>query len=140
MTATQIHQINETHLGSSATPEQAQALAAELTRRGWPAEYCPEQGVPSYLRDEQTGDQIDIPDAVWSDAMASAGAEPPAADAQETQWSDSVARLTHAASTGPVPRRNLAVSAIAYADRLRSQGRIADGIAQMSRVLTLTGA
>ena len=71
MTATQIHQINETHLGSSATPEQAQALAAELTRRGWPAEYCPEQGVPSYLRDEQTGDQIDIPDAVWSDAMAS---------------------------------------------------------------------
>lgn len=67
-------------------------------------------------------------------------AEPPAADAQETQWADSVARLTHAASTGPVPRRNLAVSALAYADRLRTQGRLADGLAQMSRVLTLIGA
>ena len=63
-----------------------------------------------------------------------------ALDAQETQWADSVARLTRAASTGPVLRRNLAVSALAYADRLRTEGRIAEGLAQMSRVLTLTGA
>lgn len=57
-------------LSVDVLPETKKALAA-ISRRGWPAEYCPEQGVPSYLRDEQTGDQIDIPDAVWSDAMAS---------------------------------------------------------------------
>ena len=49
-------------------------------------------------------------------------------------------RLGMTQSAGPVPRRNLAVSALAYADRLRTQGRLADGLAQMSRVLTLIGA
>lgn len=38
------HQINESHIGPDATPNDAQRVAARLTALGYPCEYNPAQG------------------------------------------------------------------------------------------------
>lgn len=61
------HQINETHLGTDATREQAELMATRLTEAGYPAEYNSSQGIESRIRNED-GD-IEIPDSVWFDCL-----------------------------------------------------------------------
>lgn len=63
------HQINETHLGTEATPEEAQRIAAILTEMGYPSEYNAMQGVSTRTQDPETGEDIDIPEGVWSEAL-----------------------------------------------------------------------
>ncbi len=64
-TDTTIHQINETHLGTDATPEEAQDMAKILTKMGYHSEYNSMQGVSTSLPDG-----CEIPDAVWNEALA----------------------------------------------------------------------
>lgn len=63
------HQINETHLGTDATPDQARALAERLTKLGFPSEYNSTQGISSALIDPETGAKTEIPDDVWFAAL-----------------------------------------------------------------------
>lgn len=69
--STQIHQINETHIADTCTPEEAQEVARNLTRLGYPSEYNSTQGVASYLTDPESGDLIEIPQQVWDEALSS---------------------------------------------------------------------
>ena len=64
----QTHQINETHLGTDGTPEQAVQMASILTEMGYPSEYNSMQGVSTALRN-QPGDDVEIPDVVWQKAL-----------------------------------------------------------------------
>jgi len=66
---TKIHQINETHIGDTCTANEARAVAKHLTTLGYPSEYNGMQGVASFLIDDATGDQIDIPESVWAAAL-----------------------------------------------------------------------
>lgn len=63
------HQINETHLGTDATPTEAQRLAEILTVMGYPSEYNSTQGVSSRLRDPETDELTEIPAEVFEAAM-----------------------------------------------------------------------
>lgn len=65
----QTHQINETHLGTDGTPEQAVQMASILTEMGYPSEYNSTQGVRTGLRDAETDNTVEIPDAVWQAAL-----------------------------------------------------------------------
>jgi hypothetical protein len=65
----QTHQINESHLGTEGTPEQARQMAEILTAMGYPSEYNSMQGV-STARKNQPGEDIEIPESVWMAALA----------------------------------------------------------------------
>lgn len=65
------HQINESHLGTNATPEDARFVADFLTENGCPSEYNPAQGVSSRVTDPESGEQIEIPETLWQSALAS---------------------------------------------------------------------
>lgn len=64
----QTHQINETHLGTDGTPEQARQMAEILTSMGYPSEYSSMQGVSTALKN-QPGDDVEIPEAVWHEVL-----------------------------------------------------------------------
>jgi hypothetical protein len=64
-----IHQINETHIGDTCTPDEAREVARNLTRLGYPSEYNAASGVASYLVDDD-GEQIEIPQSVWDEALS----------------------------------------------------------------------
>jgi hypothetical protein len=61
-------QINETHLGTDATPEHAQQMAEILTAMGYESEYNSMQGVTCGYSTDQ-GDSVNIPDSAWFDAL-----------------------------------------------------------------------
>ena len=63
------HQINESHLGPDGTPVQARQMAEILTAMGYPSEYNSAQGVSTALKN-QPGDDVEIPEAVWQEALA----------------------------------------------------------------------
>lgn len=63
------HQINESHLGTEATPAQARRMAASLTKLGYPSEYNGTHGVSSRITDQETGEVTEIPDIVWTEAL-----------------------------------------------------------------------
>ena len=62
------HQINESHLGTDATPDDARAIAAILTTAGYPSEYSSTQGIPTATTGDD-GELIEIPDDVWFAAL-----------------------------------------------------------------------
>lgn len=64
----QLHQINESHLGTDGTPEQARQMAEILTSMSYPSEYNSMQGVSAALK-TQPGEDIEIPDSVWMAAL-----------------------------------------------------------------------
>lgn len=89
------HQINETHVGTSATAEDAKHLAVILTRMGYPSEYNPMQGVSSDIADEN-GEAVEIPQSMWDKALTSAFA-PAASDVTHplpgaTKWTPGMTR------------------------------------------------
>ncbi len=63
------HQINETHLGTDATPEDARTMAEILTKMGYPSEYTSTSGGRTSLRDEENDEDVEIPQTVWNDAL-----------------------------------------------------------------------
>ena len=67
---TKIHQINETHIGDICTPDEAKEVAAVLTKIGYPSEYTSMQGVRSSVTDDETGDEIEIPQDAWDEALS----------------------------------------------------------------------
>lgn len=69
-----IHQINESNLGTSATPDDARAVAAALSRLGYQAEYSPVQGVDTDATNED-GESVVIPDEVWDEALGAVGSD-----------------------------------------------------------------
>jgi len=64
-----IYRINETHLGTDATPEEARDMADILTTMGYPSKYTSTSGGRTSLRDEENDEDIEIPDNVWSVAL-----------------------------------------------------------------------
>ena len=68
MSISQVHLINETHLGTDATPEQARSHAGFLTAAGYPSEYTSTQGTRP-LCDPETGEEIEIPMSVWMECL-----------------------------------------------------------------------
>lgn len=64
-----IHPINESHLGTDGTPDQARRMAEILTAMGYPSQYCGAQGIRTSLLDPETGEEIEIPDDVWNNAL-----------------------------------------------------------------------
>jgi len=66
-----MHQINETHIGDTATAEEAQDVARNLTQLGYPSEYTSMQGRQSYLTDPETGEETHIPSDIWDLALSS---------------------------------------------------------------------
>lgn len=66
-----VYGINEQHLGSDATPEQAERMTAMLTRVGYPARYSPsaapepEREAPLYC----------IPDSTWDRCLTAVANE-----------------------------------------------------------------
>jgi len=61
-------QINETHLGTDATPADAIRLAEILTNMGYESEYNSTQGVTTGYQTDN-GDAVNIPDSVWNLAL-----------------------------------------------------------------------
>ncbi len=66
---TTAHKVNETHLGSFATTEDAKRLAAKLTQLGHPTEYTTEVG--GSTKRMVDGVEVEIPDKVWKKALRS---------------------------------------------------------------------
>lgn len=64
------YQINESHIGTGATPDDAVRIAEILTEAGYPSEYNSTHGVISSLPSEEDGERIQIPDMVWLKALA----------------------------------------------------------------------
>lgn len=63
-----IHQINEEHLGTDATREHAEKMAAMLTESGYATEYTSVSGATSSVTDDD-GNSVEIPDAIWFDCL-----------------------------------------------------------------------
>ncbi len=66
---TALRQINESHLGTDATPDEARRMADILTGMGYPSEYNAMQGVSTRLANQENEDDGEIPETVWMAAL-----------------------------------------------------------------------
>lgn len=63
------HQINESHLGTESTADEARRMASILTEMGYPSEYNATQGVGTRLANRENEDDGEIPESVWMSAL-----------------------------------------------------------------------
>jgi hypothetical protein len=105
--------LNEQHLGTDASPEEARRMAAYLTAKGYPTEYTAISPLRSTLDS--------IPESVWQSALHHICAPP--ADQAPPTWAQILQRPIHdqldlevtGARRGMKPGRTATVSPLAHA-------------------------